>query len=513
MYRLRGLFILVAVAATVWVAGCSQQSGTSLIDQLRDADLSEQRPRPVKQANTNPDQQPQRQPQLYPGDDGFSEQLASANTTPASAQGTPRSAQAAIYRTRLQQGGDGYQLNFENASLAEVVKVVLGDTLKLPYHYDPRVQGQVTLSTGQAVSREQLLAVLESALKMNNAALIGGDGPYRITPAAEAAAGEVVSVSLNREEMAMPGFGVSVLPLHNVSADAMLRLLENFIGKGGSLRAETTGNLLLVRGTANERRTLMDVAASFDVDWLRGQSAGIFPLTHSTPDELINELTQTMQAEQGDLVAKMVRFQPIHRLNAVLVLSRQSSHLKKAAEWIKRLDRTNAAGQSLYVYRVENGKAQDLAALLNDTLGSGTGGRRSRSEVAPGKGVQSLSAKATQPTAPLTTGALPTQPGLLPAVAQMQRPPQQAEPPPSATHASPSPASAAAASDVRIIADEVNNLLLIKASPSDYQRIMGVLRRIDRAPLQVMINATIAEVTLNDTLRYGVQVFLKGKNL
>ena len=275
----------------------------------------------------------------------------------------------------MQQGGDGYQLNFENASLAEVVKVILGDTLKLPYHYDPRVQGQVTLSTGQAVSREELLAVLESALKMNNAALIGGDGVYRITPAGEAVGGEAISVSLNRDEMVMPGFGVSVLPLHNVSAEAMLRLLENFISKGGSLKAETTGNLLLVRGTASERRTLMDVAASFDVDWLKGQSAGIFPLTHSTPDELIAELTQTMQAEQGDLVAKMIRFQPIHRLNAVLVLSRQSSHLKKAAEWIKRLDRSNAAGQSLYVYRVENGKAQDLAALLNDTLGGSAGGR------------------------------------------------------------------------------------------------------------------------------------------
>jgi general secretion pathway protein D len=509
MYRLRGLFILVAVAATVWVAGCTQQSGTSLIDQLRDADLSEQRPRPVKQANTNPDQQPQRQPQLYPGDDGFSEQLASANTTPASAQGAPRSAQAAVYRTRLQQGGDGYQLNFENASLAEVVKVVLGDTLRLPYHYDPRVQGQVTLSTGQAVSREQLLAVLESALKMNNAALIGGDGPYRIMPAAEAAGGEVVSVSLNREEMMTPGFGVSVLPLHNVSAEAMLRLLENFIGRGGTLRAETTGNLLLVRGTANERRTLMDVASSFDVDWLKGQSAGIFPLTHSTPDELINELTQTMQAEQGDLVAKMVRFQPIHRLNAVLVLSRQSSHLKTAAEWIKRLDRTNAAGQSLYVYRVENGKAQDLAALLNDTLGSGTGGRRSRSEVAPGKGVQSLAARgATQPSNPLPATPSTSQNGMQQAIAQLQRPPQPQveQPPPTASNASPS-----AAADVRVVPDEVNNLLLIKASPSEYQRIMGVLRRIDRAPLQVMINATIAEVTLNDTLRYGVQVFLKGK--
>jgi len=305
-----------------------------------------------------------------------------------------------------------------------------------------------------------------------------------------------------------------VLPLQNVSAEAMLRLLENFISKGGSLKAETTGNLLLVRGTANERRTLMDVAASFDVDWLKGQSAGIFPLTHSTPDELIAELTQTMQAEQGDLVAKMIRFQPIHRLNAVLVLSRQSGHLKKAAAWIQRLDRSNAAGQSLYVYRVENGKAQDLAALLNDTLGGNTGGRRSRTDVAPGKGTQSLAARATQPSAnPLPAGPSPSpsgQAGVQQAMAQMQRPPppQGDPPPPSASSASPT-----VPPDARIVPDEVNNLLLIKASPSDYQRIMGVLRRIDRAPLQVMINATIAEVTLNDTLRYGVQVFLKGKKL
>ena len=512
-YRFRGLFIHVALAAAVLAAGCSQQSNTSLIDQVSNADLSAQRPQPVKQANSDPAQQPKRQPETYPGDDSFGEQLTNANATTASAPGTPRSsAQAAVYRTRLQQGGDGYQLNFENASLAEVVKVILGDTLKLPYHYDPRVQGQVTLSTGQAVSREELLAVLESALKMNNAALIGGNGAYRITPAGEAVGGEAISVSLNRDEMVMPGFGVSVLPLQNVSAEAMLRLLENFISKGGSLKAETTGNLLLVRGTANERRTLMDVASSFDVDWLKGQSAGIFPLTHSTPDELIAELTQTMQAEQGDLVAKMVRFQPIHRLNAVLVLSRQSSHLKKAAEWIGRLDRSNAAGQSLYVYRVENGKAQDLAALLNDTLGGSAGGRRSRTEVAPGKGTQSLAARATQPSNPLpavgSSPAQPGQPGVQQAMAQLQRPPPpQGDPPPPSAN----PASPTAAPDVRIVPDEVNNLLLIKASPSDYQRIMGVLRRIDRAPLQVMINATIAEVTLNDTLRYGVQVFLKGK--
>jgi general secretion pathway protein D len=148
-YRLRGLFVHVALAAAVLAGGCSQHPGTNLIDQVRNADLSEQKPRPVRQANADPNQQPKRQSETFPGDDSFGEQLTSASVTSASAPGAPRSgAQAAVYRTRLQQGGDGYQLNFENASLAEVVKVILGDTLRLPYHYDPRVQGQVTLSTG-----------------------------------------------------------------------------------------------------------------------------------------------------------------------------------------------------------------------------------------------------------------------------------------------------------------------------------------------------------------------------
>src|SRR5581483_8824123 len=182
--------------------------------------------------------------------------------------------------------------------------------------------------------------------------------------------------------------------------------LEAFIAKGGALRAETTGNLLLVRGPSRERQSLMEVAMSFDVDWLKGQSAGIYPLTHTTPDEMIAELTQAMQADQSDLMSKMVRFQPIHRMNAVLVLSRQSGYLQQAATWIRRLDRSTAAGQSLYVYRVEYGKAQDLAALLGDTLGisSGSASRTRRSEVAPGREVSSLSAKPTQPTQP--TGPL-----------------------------------------------------------------------------------------------------------
>ena len=277
----------------------------------------------------------------------------------------------------------------------------------------------MTLATGRSVTREELLSVLESALKMNNAVLVNGDGALPHHPGRR---GRGRRCRARWWARATPGFGVSVLPLRHVSAEAMMKLIENFVAKAGSLRAESTGNLLLIRGTARERQSLMDVAASFDVDWLKGQSAGIFPLTHSTPDELIAELTQAMSAEEGDLLGKMVRFQPLQRLNAVLVLARQSSQLKQAAEWIRRLDRSNEAGQDLHVYRVENGRAQDLAALLNETLGTGTGGgaRRGSRDVAPGRDVARLSSRASRPptggplSAPGQRGSSRLQPLLAP---------------------------------------------------------------------------------------------------
>jgi general secretion pathway protein D len=165
------------------------------------------------------------------------------------------------------------------------------------------------------------------------------------------------------------------------------------------------------------------------------------------------------------------------------------------------------------VYRVENGRAQDLAGLLNETLGTGGSSRRARSEVAPGREVASLGSRTTQPsgTLPLSGAGRPGA-HAQPIIAQPSMR-KQAEPPSASGPPSAGPAAGTSFPDVRITADEVNNLLLIYASPKDYRRIANVLREIDRPPLQVMINATIVEVTLNDTLRYGVQVFLKGKHI
>jgi general secretion pathway protein D len=497
----RGGALAIALLAMCLSGGCTSVSSTNLIDEVRNADLSAKHPKPAK-GSAIPGSK--RQSEIFPGDDSVFEGPAARSASKG------RSKQVSIQKVSnpaSNRAGDGYQLNFDGANLAEVAKVVLGDTLKLPYHHDPRVQGQITLSTARPVSSDELLSVLESALKIHNAVLIKAEGGYRIALAADAMTGDTGGVLQAKGEPLVPGFGVSVLPLRHISAEAVMRLLENFVSKGGMLRAETTGNLLLVRGTATDRQSIMEVATTFDTDWLKGQSAGIFSLNHTTPDELIGDLTGAMKAEQGDLLGKMIRFQPLHRLNAVLVLAHQSNQLQQAAEWIRRLDRSSEAGESLHVYRVQNGRARDLAALLNETLGTGGASSRKapqKSEVAPGRDIVALTTKGKQPpSGPLLAAA---------ATAGAKKP---ADPPSPAINEVPQPGGKLAQSptpDVRISADEVNNLLLILARASDYRRIATVLRQIDRPPLQVMINATIVEVTLNDSLRFGVQVFLKSKN-
>lgn len=488
----------------------------TLFDELKTEDLSARGPQRVKQASPR-DGRANTRAELYPGNDG----IIPRPRRPGLGKGGPP----------IQSTGDGYQLNFENAPLADVAKVVLADTLQQAYVIDRRVQGQITLTTGRPVTKTELLSVFEAALRMSNAVLISDAGSYRIIPLGEAVAGDSGGIQpLRPGEAAQPGFGVSVLALRHMSAENVLKMLDSFVARAGSVRAETAGNLLLIRGTSRERENIMEVAVTIDVDWLKGQSAGIFPLAHATPDEMIAELKEALATESGEAGAKMVRFQPITRLNAVLVLTRRASQLKAAASWIQRLDKSNAAGQNLYVYQIENGKAVDIAALLNDTFGTGGTSTASsafrtspRGEVAPGRDTSTTGSGAfrrSQDGGADGTGGSTGQPSSItgqPTGQQGLRPGQPASTRPTSPIQTSGigtggPGTSGQQIDVRIVPDEANNTLIIRARPPDYQKILGALRKIDKPPVQVLINATIAEVTLNNDLRYGVQVYLRSRD-
>ena len=391
--------------------------------------------------------------------------------------------------------GDGIVLNFENADLREVVRTILGDFLKTSYIYDPKVQGTVSLQTTKPLAPDAVLATLETLLRMNGAALVVGD-PYRVVTLEDAQKAKLVPQLGDDSTPIPPGYQVIIAPLKFVAAAQMEKVLAPFVTPQSILRTDSERNLLVLAGTSRELGSLLETIDVFDVDWLAGKSIGLFPLAQVAPEEMVSELNTIFGTDQDGPLAGMVSFQPINRLNALLVISSQSAYLSKVEQWISRLDRSSSAGQNLYVYYLQNGKAADVAAILTEVFSGREDARinEQASRLAPGLKPVELESKAPVPTAeqpaatPVptpspaqTTGAVRTSEGL----------------------------AFSESADIRIIADEVNNSLLILASPPDYRMVIAAINKLDIVPLQVLIEATIAEVTLNDDMRFGLQWFFE----
>ena len=423
--------------------------------------------------------------------------------------------------------GNGFELNFENTPVATVAKVVLGDILQTGYTIDPRVQGTVSLVSVRPVAKSDIVFVLENALRLSGVVLVRDTSGYRLTPLGEAVgAGRIDAAAFSPE----PGYGVSVVPLQYVSAQTLLKLMDSFATKAGMVRADTARNLLLIQGSGAERRTAVDTALSFDLDWMRGQSVGIFPIANSAPEALIAELEKIVDSGENGLSQNLIKFQTVARLNAVMVVSKKPALLHTAATWIKRLDNADTGRTSVHVYRVKYGEARQIARVLTEMF---TGGSSSSlldnadSQIAPGSGTYatsssdrlSLSNNASSSTS--SNGFGSRMPSGTNAGGTTGFGTQTAAAAPGANTSDAGTLDSKGAGSggqpmlkgVRITADAVNNTLLIYADQENYRIIASTLQQVDQPQLQVAIDATIAEITLNNELSYGVQAYLTSRNL
>ena len=416
---------------------------------------------------------------------------------------------------------DGFALNFENSPVANVAKVVLGDILGVGYVIDPRVQGTISLSSGRPIAKKDMLFVLESALRANNLAMLRDSAGYRIAPANDAIVGAVDRA--DGANGAEPGYGMTVIPLQYVSGPTLAKLLEGFAARPGAIRSDPSGQLLLVVGNGSERQSAVNTVRSFDVDWMRGQSVGIYPVQNSAPEPMVAELEKIMDSGETGLGHGLVKFQAVERQNAILVVASKPELLKTAAMWIARLDSPNSASAGVKVYKVRYGDAKQIAQLLNEIFvgggaAGGTVGFGGQSDRARRRERQTLSV-----TDRLTGGPKPQPAGTSGASgasgtgggAQTASSSPFGAIPTAALGAAFAAAGQGGGSSllpgVRITADVVNNSILIYANNENYRTIERTLNELDRPKLQVAIDVTIAEVTLNDALNYGVQFYLSSK--
>ena len=384
-------------------------------------------------------------------------------------------------------------LNFELADIRDVVKVVF-DTLQENYILDPGVQGEVTVQTSSPLPKDVLLPTLETLLRQVGAAIVRSQGVYKIVPVGTAVRGNLTP-KLGGTKLG-PGFSVRIFPLRYISVTEMETILQPFAPEGGIQLVDPVRNLLILAGTDQELNYLQETIETFDVNWLKGMSVGMYPLQNVDAQDVADELSKLFGPDSGLPFAGLFRFVPIIRLNAVLVITPQPEYLKEVTAWIERLD--EGGGERLYVYDVQNGSAEYLAGLLGDVFNADSSGG--------GQQVQSTSGQVAPGQTPSQISSGGTSANL--AVFQLQQPDELSGVPP-LQHSQISGGLGRSNDNVRIIADEENNSLLIWADTQTYDKISSALTRLDRRPRQVLIEATIAEVGLNDELEYGIQWFFK----
>ncbi|GAB3281315.1 type II secretion system secretin GspD [Parahaliea aestuarii] len=400
--------------------------------------------------------------------------------------------------------GDAVSLNFEEAPLGEVLHAVMGDILGLDYIVDHPVQGKVTLRSRTPIPRDQLLQVLESLLKANNVLMVrDSQGRYIVTGSQQATR---LSPELSSAGNRGTGFSTIVVPLRYISAANMAEILAPVAEESAFLRVDNVRNLLMLAGTQTQLSGWLDMVNTFDVDMLKGMSVGLFPLEHSGVEETAEVLNGMLNSggEKGDF-AQLVKIIPIKRLNSLMVVTPRAHYLDTVDQWIKRLDAApdDNFAKRLYVYPVQNTTATRLADLLQSIYtgasssggSGGSGGSASsfgQGGVAPGMSTESIGGEglsgpdAFSNTGPGSSGGST---GGVAAVVDSGNP---------------------EIDDVRVVADDENNALMIYSTGKQFDIIADALQRLDVVATQVIIEASILEVQLTDELQYGLEWTFNG---
>lgn len=387
-----------------------------------------------------------------------------------------------VFREPLKLFGDAVSMNFEEAPLADVVHSILGDTLNLDYVVEHPIQGQVTVRTRSPVPREQLLPIVESLLLNNGAVLVRGPNDRFFV--SRAGAGNTMVPRFDSQQPNLVGYANVIVPLAHISAIEMSEILGPVAPEAAFVRVDSKRNLLILAGTQLQLDGWLDIVATFDVDQLAGTSVGVFPVMRGEVSEIFEEVMHILQTadgkEKGGL-SSMVRVLPVERLNSILVVSPRSAYVEKIGDWITELDsiEESAAESTLHVYQVINGNADNLASLLSTLYGTSGGGKGlgGASQVAPG--MQSQTSR---------SGGGMGQSGM-----------------PGTGGAATGGVNFSMGDEIKVVSDRYNNSLLVYASTHEYNKIKKILEKLDVVATQVLIEASIVEVTLTDDLQYGLE--------
>ena len=391
--------------------------------------------------------------------------------------------------------GPGFFVKFNNADIYEVIHT-LGRTAGINYLIDPRVRGVVNVHTQGVVRKDGALDLLFAILRVNGATAVKEGDTYHIIPMTEAKTEPLLptfpgdnAAKASSNQVIMRAF-----PLQYIAVAEMAKVIKPFLSTGGEAIEVARANILLVTDTAANLEKTARLVELFDSEVFRASGMKLFQLKYLDPEEMAKNLDNIFGAlDFSSRGAKPsgINFVPIPRLNSLLVVSASPKTMEDVEKWIGELDREGSGtSRTIHRYRVRYGKVKDVATVLEKLYPRRTAsiGTDRPTEFKPAVG---------QPSGSSMNADMPRSPAQQPA----------------STTASTAASRPSAAKDGKegkegegfdLIPDEPTNSLIIRASMSEYSDILENLKVIDVYPQQVLLEVLVGEVTLDDTLKLGI---------
>lgn len=381
-----------------------------------------------------------------------------------------------------------FVLNFDNADIYEVIRV-MSEMMNMNYIVDPRVKGVVNIRTTGQISTQDIFPVFQAILNMNGATAVKKGIIFEIVPFGEAkklytppSTGRETGSILDGEK-----YTIQIIALKYIPAAEASKMIKPFLTDGADIIEHPHYNILVVGDMASNIRKIMDLLDLFDVDIFADMRVRIYPILNSYADDVAKEMERIFASLEVSVKSGRgvgITFTPIIRINSLLVVSSIPGVFDKVEKWLKELDRVPGEGTRLstFVYYVQNGKAKDLADVLKLVYTP-----TKATAVRPGATTTPVPSSQQRLTRPSAT---PTTPGV---------------PSPSALPTPGAEALGIPEGDINIVVDEVTNSLIIRAYQRDYRAIMETIKKLDIYPKQVLIEVLLAEISLNESTKFGLE--------
>ncbi len=361
-------------------------------------------------------------------------------------------------------------LNFDNADLKDVINTV-GSITNENFILSPGLDARVTIHSAKKIPVSEVLSIFESVLEVNGMALVRSGDFYKIVSGTTAKQ-KPLDVRKGNVAEAIPDIDrpiTQIVPVEYVPATEISTVLTPMLSQFGSIIPNPRNNLLIVNDLQSNIIRLLRVLKEIDVNAFKNTRMSFFKPRYSDVTSLSNELTEVLNAL--NLTRDGIALIPIERINSLVVFSSSPTLLKTVEGWIRKLDEEVMTGQNIFVYPIQNVKADTIADILKtlyEAEGGGSGAVKQR------KSSQKKTGSKRKTSAPRRSS-------------------------------SSRKSQSATTSRVEIITFEPTNSLVILAPPGVYREIVKTIKKIDIYPREVLIEAMIAEVSLSEKDEQGIQ--------